>query len=110
MPIGSRCLHLWGLTLFPLVDSPTVTPQVTPQLTPQVRVLLSRVVGEMTRQALQDALGLADREHFRKSYLTPALEQGVIEMTLPSKPNSRSQRYRLTVLGRGWLEIDRDAT
>jgi ATP-dependent DNA helicase RecG len=59
----------------------------------------------MSRQSLQDALGLSDRENFRKTYLLPALEQGVIEMTLPDKPNSRSQRYRLTAFGQQWLEI-----
>lgn len=53
---------------------------------------------------MQDALGLADRWHFRKSYLVPALEQGVIKMTKPGKLNSRSQRYRLTSLGRQWLD------
>jgi len=58
----------------------------------------------MSRQTIQDALGLTNREHFRKTYLAPALEQGVIEMTLPDKPNSRSQRYRLTALGQRWLE------
>ena len=90
------------------VDTPQVTPQVitevTPQVTPQVGALLSRMDGAMTRQAMQDALGLVDREHFRKSYLVPALEQGVIKMTKPGKPNSRSQRYRLTSLGRQWLD------
>lgn len=60
----------------------------------------------MTRQAIQDALGLADREHFRKTYLAPALKLGVIEMTQPDKPNSRSQRYRLTAIGRQWLEAN----
>lgn len=63
----------------------------------------------MTRQAIQDALGLANREHFRKTYLTAALEQGVIEMTLPNKPNSRSQRYRLTDPGKQWLELRKGA-
>jgi len=57
----------------------------------------------MTRQSMQGALGLADREHFRKAYLAPALEMGVIEMTQPDKPNSRSQQYRLTDAGRRWL-------
>lgn len=57
----------------------------------------------MTRQALQVALGLADWEHFRKVYLAPALELGLLEMTLPDKPNSRNQRYRLTALGQRWL-------
>ena len=66
-------------------------------------MLLSRIEGEMTRQALQDALGLTNREHFRKAYLAPALEQGLVEMTQPDKPNSRSQRYRLTALGQAWL-------
>ena len=61
----------------------------------------------MTRQAIQDALELANREHFRKTYLAPALEQGVIEMTVPNKPTSRSQRYRLTDLGKQWLELHR---
>jgi ATP-dependent DNA helicase RecG len=28
----------------------------------------------------------------------------MIEMTQPDKPNSRSQRYRLTAIGRRWLE------
>jgi len=81
-----------------------VPPGEPVQVTTQVGVLLSRIAGEMTRQAIQDALGLADREHFRKTYLAPALEQGVIEMTLPDKPNSRSQRYRLTALGQRWLD------
>lgn len=53
-------------------------------------------------------LSLADREHFRKAYLAPALEAGMIEMTQPDKPNSRSQRYRLTVTGRRWLEAHSD--
>lgn len=57
----------------------------------------------MSRQAIQGALGLADREHFRKTYLLPALELGVIEQTLPDKPQSRNQRYRLTALGQHWL-------
>lgn len=53
----------------------------------------------MNRLELQEQLNLADREHFRRSYLKPALEYGVIEMTKPDKPNSRSQRYRLTEQG-----------
>lgn len=53
----------------------------------------------MNRLELQEQLNLVDREHFRRSYLKPALECGVIEMTKPDKPNSRSQRYRLTEQG-----------
>ncbi len=53
----------------------------------------------MSRQALQEALGLKDGEHFRKAYLLPALEAGLIEMTIPDKPRSSKQKYRLTDKG-----------
>jgi len=49
-----------------------------------------------------------DREYFRKTYLAPALDLGVIEMTLSDKPNSRSQRYRLTATGWQWLKANSD--
>jgi ATP-dependent DNA helicase RecG len=73
--------------------------QVTPQVTPQVEGLIKLLKGEMNRQELQEELGLLDRENFRTNYLQPALEKGFIEMTVPDKPNSRLQKYRLTVLG-----------
>ena len=36
----------------------------------------------------------------RLPYLKPALKQGLIEMTIPDKPNSPLQKYRLTALGK----------
>jgi hypothetical protein len=60
--------------------------------------------GEMTRQQLQQALGLKDDEHFRRTYLLPALEAGLIEMTLPDKPRSSRQKYRLTAKGRASVQ------
>jgi Fic family protein len=79
------------------------TPQVAPQVAPQVGELLAAIQGEMGRTALQIALGLADRKSFRERYLKPALDESLIEMTIPDKPNSRLQKYRLTVKGRQWL-------
>jgi hypothetical protein len=46
------------------------------------------------------ALSLKDRMHFVHAYLTPALHDGLIEMTIPDKPNSRLQKYRLTPTGK----------
>ncbi|MFO7598231.1 MAG: cell filamentation protein Fic, partial [Candidatus Desulfacyla sp.] len=43
------------------------------------------------------------RKSFRERYLKPALTDGLIEMTIPDKPNSRLQKYRLTDKGRQWL-------
>ncbi|WP_428356024.1 Fic family protein [Methyloprofundus sp.] len=57
------------------------------------------VKGEMSREQLQQALKLKDRKSFRERYLTPALSGGLIEMTLPDKPNSPLQKYFLTTLG-----------
>ena len=57
------------------------------------------LIGETTRQQLQRALGLKDGEHFRKAYLQPALDAGLIEMTIPDKPRSSRQKYRLTAKG-----------
>lgn len=81
----------------------SATPQVAPHVTPQVARLLLAIQGDMGREALQDALALQDRKSFRERYLKPALEHGLIEMTLPDTPNSRLQQYRLTDQGRLWL-------
>ncbi|WP_275097005.1 Fic family protein [Sedimenticola hydrogenitrophicus] len=80
----------------------TAAPQVAPLVTPQVGDLLLVIQGEMSREALQTALGLKDRKSFRERYLKPALVDDLIEMTIPDKPNSRLQKYRLTDKGRQW--------
>jgi Fic family protein len=77
----------------------SIPSQVTPQVTPQVADLLAALQGEMSREALQNVLQLQDRKSFRERYLQPALNAGWIEMTLPDKPKSRLQRYRLTAAG-----------
>jgi len=70
------------------------------QATPQVTRLLAALDGEMDRESLQAGLGLNARKNFRILYLKPALEEQLIEMTIPDKPNSRLQKYRLTEKGR----------
>jgi predicted HTH transcriptional regulator len=55
--------------------------------------------GEMKRSQLQDRLELRHRDSFVENYLQPALDQGLIEMTIPDKPTSSRQRYRLTPAG-----------
>jgi len=69
-----------------------------------VEKLAELLQGEMSREELMDSLGLKDRMHFLNSYLKPALESGIAEMTGPEKPRSRNQRYRLTDKGRALLE------
>lgn len=81
------------------------SPQVPPQVPPQVIKLLKVCAGELSRTELQDRLGLVDRENFRKEYLKPALESGVIEMTIPDKPRSSHQKYRLSESGNKVLKM-----
>jgi len=79
------------------------TPQVTPHVTPQVKRLLEAIDGEMSRRELQQALDLKERKSFTQRYLKPALDSGLIEMTIPEKPSSRLQKYRLALRGRQWI-------
>ncbi len=69
--------------------------QVTDQDKNQIDRIIS-VIGEDTLSAaeIMARLGLSHRPTFRKNYLNPALEQNLIERTIPDKPNSRNQKYR----------------
>lgn len=53
----------------------------------------------MTRKEMQKALGLKDDDHFREAYSKRALAAGLIELTIPDKPRSSRQRYRITSKG-----------
>ncbi len=46
-----------------------------------------------TTKALMEKLNLKSRDGFRKRYLKPAIEMGVIRMTNPDSPNNKNQRY-----------------
>lgn len=66
-------------------------------------LLLTRLVGEMSRAELMAVLNLKDKKHFRTHYRQAALAAGVLEMTVPDKPQSCHQKYRLTASGRQWI-------
>jgi predicted HTH transcriptional regulator len=85
--------------------SEQVTEQVTEQATEQVTEQVKKIVQILEKEAksttdLMTALGLKHRQTFLYDYLRPALEQGFVEMTIPDKPNSSLQKYRLTILGK----------
>ncbi len=91
-----------------LAATPQVTPQDTPQHAPQdapqLRALLEAAEKPRSRADLQAAVGLKDRKHFRKLYLSPSLAAGWIEPILPGQPYSRFQRYRITDKGLSFLQ------
>ena len=79
-----------------MLATPEATPEATPQATPEVLAMLDVINGEMTRQEIMQAMNLKDEKHFRLHYLQRALSLGAIEMTLPDRPQSPKQKYRLT--------------
>jgi len=71
------------------------TVQVTAQVSEQVGKLLDALGNQtLSLRELMEKMGLHHRQSFRATYLLPALEAGVIEMTFPDKPNSSKQKYR----------------
>lgn len=73
---------------------PVGDPDTDP-VSEQVKALLNCLGNdELSISQLMERLGLSHRPTFRKNYLRPALDAGLIEMTIPDKPNSRNQKYR----------------
>lgn len=57
----------------------------------------------MNRIDLQNKLNIIYKSYFREEYLSPAIEAGYIELTIPDKPTSSKQKYRLTNKGKSLL-------
>jgi hypothetical protein len=73
------------------------TEQVREQVTVQVEKLLYALGNEtLATREIMAKLRLRHRPTFLTTYLRPALDIGVIEMTVPDKPNSNRQKYRAT--------------
>ena len=85
-------------------STPQVRPQVRPLVRPQVSALVLRLLMALGRREkgvgqLLLCLNLKDRKGLSRRYLSPALEQGLIEMSQPDSPRSPTQKYRLTSKG-----------
>ena len=79
--------------------------EVTTEVTTEVKRLMYVITGDHSRRELQEILRLKNAEHFRKAYLLPAINAGLMEMTLPDKPKSRLQKYRLTETGQALQKL-----
>jgi ATP-dependent DNA helicase RecG len=86
---------------------PVSDPVTDPVTEPVLQVLRLLADGPLPPSALMSALGLTHRPTFRANYLRPALAGLWVEMTLPDKPGSRLQQYRVTAAGRARLQAAR---
>ena len=64
------------------------------------RLLALLASGEKSRSELAAELGVSSQPWLSASYLNPLMKQGYIAQTLPQKPKSPLQRYRLLRKGR----------
>lgn len=79
------------------------TQSATQSTDPVHRLVMALGAGELSAHELRNVLGIRHRHTFRQNYLRPAFRHGMIELTIPDKPNSRLQKYRLTEAGRALL-------
>ncbi|MBP5787179.1 MAG: ArsR family transcriptional regulator [Kiritimatiellae bacterium] len=101
--------------VMPPVATPVMTPVVTPVVTPvekpsetlidevQRKVLVALCDGVMSTSELARAVGISQAKNMRRRYLRLLLDMRFVEYTVPQKPHSRLQKYRLTEKGRTWV-------
>lgn len=86
---------------------PLSTPQVPPKYplsTPQVELLIQKMSDSyMSMRDMANVCDIKDLKYFRESYITPALEEGLIERLYPNQPKHPKQQYRLTETAKEWL-------
>ena len=78
-----------------LLDLLNTTSIQSSYISPYVNKLLNVMEPgvSMTLSELMEKLKMKSRTSFRDNYLLPAIENGLIKMTIPDKPTSRNQMY-----------------
>lgn len=75
-----------------------------PLSTPQVELLIQNMSDSyISMRDMADVCDIKDLKYFRESYITPALEEGLIERLYPNQPKHPKQQYRLTEAAKEWL-------
>ena len=86
-------------------DTAHVSAHDTAHVSAHVKTLILAIKGDVRRDELQELVKINHRQHFMKEYLAPALEEGLVELTIPEKPKSKNQKYRLTPKGLQLQEV-----
>ncbi len=68
-------------------------------------LIIPNLLHEKKISELLVIVGRSNRTKFRDQVLRPLIDSELVEMTIPDKPNSRLQKYRLTEKGKQLLSI-----
>ncbi len=66
--------------------------------------ILRMTLTPRSRSSLQSQLGLSDAVNFRRLYLHPLIEAGLVTLTNPENPRASNQRYVITESGLALLD------
>ena len=80
-----------------------VTKSVTKSVTKFIQ-LIDFLNQAKSRSEILNFLGIGNQTKNFTTNITPLLENGIIELTIPDKPQSRFQKYRLTEKGKKLLK------
>jgi ATP-dependent DNA helicase RecG len=85
----------------------TPAGQVSGQVAGQVEdwkiEVLKACIQPRKSKSIQDIVGIKHRETFQRNYLDTLLQDGLLVRTIPDKPQSRLQSYKITEKGRALL-------
>ena len=98
------CLHARVAKSGPsqeLSSTPQESPHDAPHDTPHEKAILKALeMQALSAPELMQIVGVVNRKDFRTRILAPLLARQLVEMTLPDKPKSKNQAYRLTEKGK----------
>jgi hypothetical protein len=108
---------VWQSSNFPAIEinaatsQPELQPDSQPDSQPESigqRLLILLSNGTLAKSALSAQLGQKNISGQLNKVIRQLLADELIEYTVPDKPNSRLQKYRITEKGKRWLQIPED--
>ena len=82
----------WFHTRHSKEDKKATKEDKYPLSTPQVELLIQKMSDSyMSLRDMADVCDIKDLKYFRESYITPALEEGLIEWLYPNQPKHPKQ-------------------